>query len=73
MAVVAEPERAFVAVNATLNVPVCAAVGVQLNVPELKAAFAVNVAPDGSGAPDRAVNALPSGSDAVTVNVMRVL
>src|SRR5258706_14474889 len=57
IAVVAEPERAFVAVNVTLNVPACAMLGVQLNVPEVRAAFAVNVAPAGSGAPPKDVMA----------------
>ena len=72
IAVVAEPERAFVAVNVTLNVPVCALVGVQLNVPDVWAAFDVNVAPVGSGAPARVVIASPSGSAAVTVKVISV-
>jgi hypothetical protein len=69
IAVVAEPERAFDAVNVTLNEPVCALVGVQLNVPEVFAAFAVNVAPAGSGAPVSDAIASPSGSEAVTVKV----
>ncbi len=59
--------------NVTLNVPVCALVGVQLNVPDVWAAFDVNVAPAGSGAPARVVIASPSGSAAVTVKVMRTL
>src|SRR5512138_2252315 len=69
MTVVALPVRAFDAVNVTLNVPVCALVGVQLNVPEVCAAFAVNVAPEGSGAPVSVAIASPSGSAAVTVKV----
>ncbi len=73
IAVVAEPVRAFVAVNVTLNVPVCVLDGVQLNVPDVNEAFAVNVAPVGSGAAVRDAMASPSGSAAVTVNVMRTL
>ena len=71
IAVVAEPVRAFAAVNVTLNVPVCALVGVQLKVPDVLAAFFVNVAPDGSGAAVRFVIASPSGSAADTVKVRR--
>src|SRR5258706_5826973 len=71
-AVVADRERAFVAVTVTLNVPVCVLVGVQLNVPDVWAAFDVNVAPVGSGAPVRVVIASPSGSAAVTVKVISV-
>jgi len=52
IAVVAEPERAFVAVNVTLYVPAWVKLGVQLNVPEVRVAFTVNVAPAGSGAAD---------------------
>ena len=48
-------------------------VGVQLNVPDVLAAFFVNVAPAGSGAAVRLVIASPSGSTADTVNVMRTL
>ena len=69
MTVVAEPERAFVAVNVTLKLPVCVAVGVQLNVPDVLVAFAVNVAPEGSPVAVRLVIAWPSGSEAVTVKV----
>src|SRR5688572_3357015 len=70
--VVAEPVRAFDAVNVTLYVPVCALVGVQLNVPDVLAAFFVNVAPAGRGAATRLVIASPSGSDADTVKVRSV-
>src|SRR5688572_18516626 len=69
--VVAEPERAFEAVNVTLYVPDCAAVGVHEKVPEVFAAFFVNVAPAGRGAATRFVIASPSGSDADTVKVIR--
>src|SRR6266853_4320082 len=69
----ADPVKAFVAVNVTLNVPVCALVGVQLNVPDVLPAPAVKVAPVGSGAAVSDVMASPSGSAAVTVNVMRTL
>jgi hypothetical protein len=54
-----------------LVVPVCALVGVQLKVPDVLAAFFVNVAPDGSGAAVRFVIASPSGSAADTVKVRR--
>src|SRR5712671_4634219 len=64
---------AVVAVNVTLNVPVCALVGVQLNVPDVLPAPTVNVAPVGSGAAVSDVMASPSGSEAETVNVMRTL
>jgi hypothetical protein len=73
IAVVAEPERAFDAVKVTLNVPVCALVGVQLNVPDVFVAFFVKVAPVGSGAATRFVIASPSGSAADTVKVRSVL
>jgi hypothetical protein len=41
--VVAEPESVFVAVNVSVNVPVIE--GVQVNVPDVFVAFAVNVLP----------------------------
>ena len=44
--------------------------GVQLNVPDVLAAFAVNVAPAGSGAAVSDAIASPSGSAALTVNVI---
>ena len=47
-------------------------VGVQLNVPDVWAAFDVNVAPVGSGAAVSVVMASPSGSAAVTVKVKSV-
>ena len=46
-------------------------VGVQLNVPDVLVAFAVNVAPEGSGAAVSEAMASPSGSAALTVNVVR--
>ena len=46
--------------------------GVQLNVPEVFEAFAVNVAPAGSGAPESEAMASPSGSEAVTVKLISV-
>src|SRR5688572_12334354 len=71
ISVVAEPERAFEAVKVTLYVPVCVLVGVHEKVPEVFAAFFVNVAPAGRGAAVRLVIASPSGSTAGTVNVSR--
>ena len=70
--VVAEPERALVAVKVTLYVPCCPAAGVQLNVPEVKVAFAENVPPAVMAVPVavRLVIASPSGSDAVTVKLI---
>src|SRR5512143_1554463 len=67
MCVVALPERAFAAVKTTLKSPVCPDVGVQVNVPDVFDAFAVNVAPEGS---DAAVSeVMVCASLAVTVNV----
>ena len=73
IAVVAEPVSAFLAVNVTLyGLPDdWPTVGVQLNVPELKDAFAENVAPAGSGAAANDVIASPFGSAADTVKVSR--
>src|SRR5687767_13999263 len=68
----AEPERAFIAVNVTLYVPACVKDGVHEKVPEVFAAFFVNVAPAGRGAATRFVIASPSGSDADTVKVISV-
>src|SRR5687767_7937053 len=68
----AEPERAFEAVNVTLYVPACVKDGVHEKVPEVFAAFFVNVAPAGRGAATRFVIASPSGSDADTVKVISV-
>ena len=68
IAVEAEPERAFEAVNVTPKEPVAA--GVQLSVPLVLPAPAVNVAPAVMAVPV-AVNeviAWPSGSFAETVN-----
>ena len=45
MLVVVEVVRAFDAVNVTLYTPDCVLLGVQLNVPDVLAAFFVNVAP----------------------------
>src|SRR5688572_9115970 len=72
MVVDAEPERAFEAVNVTLYVPACVKDGVHEKVPEVFAAFFVNVAPAGRGAATRFVIASPSGSDADTVKVISV-
>src|SRR5688572_31708966 len=72
MVVDAEPERAFEAVNVTLYVPACVKDGVHEKVPEVLAAFFVNVAPAGRGAATRFVIASPSGSDADTVKVRSV-
>ena len=67
--VAAEPDRAFEAVNVSVNVPVTA--GVQLNVPDVFPAPAVNVLPVVAGllASVNDVIAWPSGSAAVTVTV----
>jgi hypothetical protein len=67
--VAAEPERAFVAVTVTVYVPACVKLGVQLNVPDVFPAPAVNVLPVVAGllAAVRDVIASPSGSAAVTV------
>jgi hypothetical protein len=72
----AEPDAAGVvvdAVNVTVYVPACVKVGVQLNVPDVFVAFAVNVLPVVAGelAAVKDVIVLPSGSLAVTVNVRR--
>ena len=65
----AEPERAFVAVNVAPNEPVEA--GVQLNVPDVLPAPAVNVAPAVMAVPEAVsdVMASPSASFAVTLTV----
>ena len=71
IAVVAEPLSAFDAVNVTL----CSCSPerrVHENVPDVLAAFFVNVAPAGSGAATRFVIASPSGSAADTVKVISV-
>jgi hypothetical protein len=68
----AVPLKALLAVNVTVYVPACVNDGVQSNVPDVFDAFGVNVALVGSGAPDRLVIASPSGSSAVTVNVISV-
>jgi hypothetical protein len=67
--VAADPDRAFVAVTVTVYVPDCVKLGVQLNVPDVFPAPAVNVLPVVAGllAAVRDVIASPSGSDAVTV------
>ena len=71
MPVVAEPLNAFAAVNTTLKRPDCVGLGVQLNVPEVKDAFAENVAPAGSGAAAKDVIASPFASAADTVKLRR--
>ena len=65
--VAAEPDRAFAAVNVSVNVPVIP--GVQLNVPDVFPAPAVNVLPVVAGllAAVKDVIASPSGSAADTV------
>ncbi len=65
--VAAEPDRAFAAVNVSVNVPVIP--GVQLNVPDVFPAPAVNVEPVVAGVLTsvKDVIAWPSGSVAVTV------
>ena len=73
MPVVAEPLNAFAAVNTTLKRPDCVGLGVQLNVPEVKVAFAENVAPAGSGAAVNDVIASPLASAADTVKLRRTL
>jgi hypothetical protein len=72
--VAAEPERAFVAVNVTVYVPDCVLFGVQLNVPDVFEAFAVNVLPVVAGllAAVKDVIAFASGSFAETVKVISV-
>jgi hypothetical protein len=67
--VAAEPERAFAAVTVTVYVPDCVNVGVQLNVPLVLPAPAVNVLPVVAGveAAVKDVIASASGSAAVTV------
>jgi hypothetical protein len=68
---IAMPPFPSLARNVTLYVPAWVKLGVQLNVPEVPPAFAVNVAPVGS---PRAVSVMvsPSGSEAVTMKVMRL-
>jgi hypothetical protein len=68
--VLAVPLKALLAVNVTVYVPACVNDGVQSNVPEVFEASGVNVAPAGSGAPDKVVIGSSSGSVAVTVNVI---
>jgi hypothetical protein len=67
--VAAEPDRAFDAVTVTVYVPDCAKLGVQLNVPDVFEAFAVNVLPVVAGllTAVKDVIASASGSDADTV------
>jgi hypothetical protein len=71
MAVDAEPESTFDAVNVTAKLPDCVKVGVQENVPLVFPAPAVNVAPAVTAVPVAVseVSAGPSGSVAETVNV----
>jgi hypothetical protein len=75
--VAAEPDAAGVvvdAVNVTVYVPACEKLGVQLNVPDVFPAPAVNVLPVVAGllAAVKDVIVLPSGSLAVTVKVISV-
>src|SRR6185436_16317964 len=71
IAVDAEPERAFVAVNVAAKLPDCVNVGVQLSVPLVLPAPAANVAPAVMAVPEAVseVMASPSGSAAVTLTV----
>jgi hypothetical protein len=71
IAVEAEPERAFVAVNVAAKLPDCVKVGVQLNVPLVLPAPAANVAPPVTAVPVAVseVMASASGSFAVTLTV----
>jgi hypothetical protein len=74
IAVEAEPERAFDAVNVTVYVPPCVKLGVHEKVPLVLPAPAVKVLPVVAGE-EAAVNELigsPSGSFADTVKVIRV-
>ena len=73
MLVVADPlKKEVVAVNLTEYAPACVEVGVQLNVPDVLAGPAENVAPAVMAVPDavRELIASPSGSLAVTPKVM---
>jgi hypothetical protein len=69
--VAAEPDNAFDAVNVSMYVPACASDGVQLKVPLVLPAPAVNVLPVVAGALTsvKDVIAWPSGSAAVTTTV----
>src|SRR5512138_657964 len=71
IAVDAEPDRAFVAVNVAAKEPACVNVGVQESVPLVLPAPAANVAPAVTAVPDAVseVIASPSMSDAETVTV----
>jgi hypothetical protein len=71
IAVDAEPESAFVAVNVAAKLPDCVNVGVQDNVPLVLPAPAANVAPAVTAVPEAVseVIASPSMSDAETVTV----
>jgi hypothetical protein len=74
IAVEAEPERAFVAVNVTAKLPDCVNVGVQDNVPLVLPAPATNVAPAVMAVPEAVseVIACPSGSAAETTKLSSV-
>jgi hypothetical protein len=76
IAVAAVPLRALLAVNVTVYVPVSPNAGVQLNVPDVFAAFTVNAALFPTGSPEmsaiKAVIVSPSGSAAATVNEISV-
>src|SRR5512138_1700945 len=71
IAVDAEPDRAFVAVNVAAKEPACVNVGVHERVPLVLPAPAANVAPAVTAVPDAVsvVIASPSMSDAETVTV----
>jgi hypothetical protein len=75
--VASEPDAAGVvvaAVNVTVYVPDCVKLGVQLNVPDVFAAFVVNVLPVVAGLPAAVKDVIvsPSGSVAVTTKVISV-
>jgi hypothetical protein len=74
IAVKAVPLRELLAVNVTVYVPTCVDDGIQLNVPDVFPAPAVNVLPVVAGelAAVREAIAWPSGSTADTVNVISV-
>jgi hypothetical protein len=71
IAVDAEPDKAFVAVNVAAKLPDCVNEGVQLNVPLVLPAPAANVAPAVTAVPEAVseVMASPSMSAAVTLIV----
>src|SRR5436190_21534109 len=69
MVVLAEPDKALLAVNVTVYLPACLKPGVQLSVPLLLSAAAVKVAPAGSPVALSELIASRSESAAVTSTV----